>query len=211
LEEHAASKENQHFPSDVIFAVFFVSKEHTKLFKDSNMNIIKAIFDLFTVVLSIHVSWKRQPDKSFCSDSISLAIDKVGDKKFYENSCTLLYSLCEVCPPETILTDLIAAIDGIKAPLPRELLLQWCTGFFQSFGVKAAGNCIPIVARWIIKVTMRIFFLKNEKSSYNRIVYLTPNICFCKRKSRDQTKRSARQLSIWHLSYIHSLDQLSKE
>jgi hypothetical protein len=140
LEEHAASKENQHFPSDVIFAVFFVSKEHTKLFKDSNMNIIKAIFDLFTVVLSIHVSWKRQPDKSFCSDSISLAIDKVGDKKFYENSCTLLYSLCEVCPPETILTDLIAAIDGIKAPLPRELLLQWCTGFFQSFGVKAAGN-----------------------------------------------------------------------
>jgi hypothetical protein len=173
------------------------------------MNIIKAIFDLFTVVLSIHVSWKRQPDKSFCSDSISLAIDKVGDKKFYENACTLLYSLCEVCPPETILTDLITAIDGIKAPLPRELLLQWCTGFFQSFGVKASGNCIPIVATWIIKVTMCTFFLKNLLTT--GLFYLTPNICFCKRKSRDQTKRSARQLLIWHLSYIHSLDQLSKE
>ncbi len=158
LQGYVSRVENQNFPFDVIFAVCFVSREHTKLFKDSNINIVKAIFELFYVVLSIHASWKRQPDKSFCSDSISLAVDKVGDKKFYENSFTLLYSLCEVCPPEKILVDLISAVDGIKAPLPRELLLQWCTGFFQSFGVKASGNCIPTVAAWILKVMMHPFF-----------------------------------------------------
>jgi hypothetical protein len=159
LKVYVSNTESESFPSDVITAVLVISKEHTKLFKESNVNITKAILELFFTVLRIHKAWKKRIEKAFCSDAICLGIEKLGDKKFSEASFSLLYCLCEVCPPESILIDAISAIGGTKAPLPHELLLQWCTGFFQSFGVKASGNSIPTVASWIIKVNLLFLFL----------------------------------------------------
>ena len=108
--------------------------------------------ELFLVVSRIHYCKKKQPESGFCRDAVFVAVDKLPDKKLAEISSSLLFSLCEVCPPELILVDAISVIGATKAPLSHESLLVWCADFIKTFGVKASGISISNVASWIAKV-----------------------------------------------------------
>jgi len=132
-------------PNCSIHALVFL-KSCTKNFKENNLNLIKALIEIFIAVCDLYLSLKRQLEVWICEAAIILAVGKISDKKLSAGASKLLISLCEVQIPEVIITLSIKVVKSTKSPLPREGLLTWCKIYCDDFGAstlrKGLHNCV---------------------------------------------------------------------
>jgi len=129
-----------------------VVKEHTKGFKESNFNLVKAVMDVFLSVCQVHSTLQKPLELWLCSAAVSLAIDKIADKKYLSVSHQVLLSLCIVRDPNQILSLCFKAIESVKSPLAHEEFLIVCTTFCRSFGVAVIGNGVAGMVDLALKV-----------------------------------------------------------
>jgi hypothetical protein len=143
-----AMSEGETYAANVLVLVKF----HTKLFKDSNFNILKSAAELFIAACDLFESLKLPMKNWMCHDAASICVTKIADKKFASVAPTLLTRLCEMQFLEIIFYFSISTIKPIKSPVPHEGLLVWAENICREFGAKAIGKCLSITVGWVSKV-----------------------------------------------------------
>ena len=143
-----AMSEGETYVANVLVLVKF----HTKLFKDSNFNILKSAAELFMAACDLFESLKLPMENWMCHDAASICVTKIADKKFASVAPTLLTRLCEMQFLEIIFYFSISTIKPIKSPVPHEGLLVWAENICREFGAIAIGKCLSITVGWVSKV-----------------------------------------------------------
>ena len=136
------------YPESVLIFV----KGHTKDFKESNFNIMKAIMSLHLDVFQLFELQERPMYIWITRKATSIAIEKIADKKFSSTAPILLTRLCELQNPAIVISLAIDAVESIKSPLQHEGLLSWMKLFCQDFGAKIIGKSTPKCVEWVVKV-----------------------------------------------------------
>jgi hypothetical protein len=134
-------------------AILVLVKEHTKGFKETNVNVTKAIMQLFIALSEVHAS-RMQPFPGWAyKDGVSLAVDKIADKKLAAVSFVLLTNMCTVRLPQDVVEYAILCVGKVKSPLGHEAFLRWSKDFFNDFGASSIGTAMKSIVFWLLKVS----------------------------------------------------------
>ncbi len=139
-------------------ALMFLVKEHTRGFKETNVNILKAIMDLFIAVCEYHEAKERLLGKWIVHDGVDLAIQKISDKKLVGSCKALLTHLCVVACPGSVLNSIVSAVKVAKAPLVHEESLRWVITFYSDFGAFSLNSEVSVLASWAAEVCCDCYF-----------------------------------------------------
>ena len=121
-------------------------KAHTKGFKESNVNIMKSILQLFVATCDYHYSVETALDDWILEDGILVAVQKISDKKLVDLCKEMLTSMCTVTLPAHALRASFRSIQTVRSPMAHEEFLKWSRGFCESFGASPLLHALPDLA-----------------------------------------------------------------
>lgn len=127
-------------------------KEHTRGFKETNVNIMKAILKLFVAMCDYHESSEIELETWAALDGVALAIQKISDRKLSAACKDLLTRLCVVSLPSVLLLEIPAQLNAVKSPVVHEESLRWFQTFCEDFGAVTIGTVLSSLIPWIIEV-----------------------------------------------------------
>jgi hypothetical protein len=137
-------------------SILTVVREHTRGFKETNVNIMKAIMHLFIALCDYHEASECQIDERVVKDGADIAVQKISDKKLSISCKSLLTRLCVVSPPHVAVSEAFKAIKSIKSPVAHLEYLQWVGDFCNDFGAASLGPGISEIALSMIDVSKDI-------------------------------------------------------
>ena len=132
-------------------------KEHTRGFKETNVNVTKGILELFLALCDYHEQARLMFPKWAGSDGARAAVEKIADKKLAPLSKNLLLSLCVVQAPDGILESSFTAAGNLKSPVAHEEFLKWFKSFCNEFGAASIGPGIYTAVGFLIEVCDKSF------------------------------------------------------
>jgi cytoskeleton-associated protein 5 len=139
--------EMKHLPmdgiSDKTSALLQTVKAHTKGFKESNVNVMKAILQLFSATCEFHFSIEIVLPEWIAEDGLSTAIQKISDKKLVDLCKDVMTNTCTVLDPSRALRICSTTIQTVRSPVAHEEFLKWSRGFCESFGSAAVLPALP--------------------------------------------------------------------
>jgi hypothetical protein len=141
-------------------ALIVLVKEHTKGFKETNVNVTKAIMELFISLSQAHAEQGRPFPTWASKDGVKLSVDKIADKKLSAMSCKLLSELCCVCPPQGVIEYGIVCVDKVKSPLGHEAFLKWFKDFLTDFGASCIAGALKSLSPWLVKVSCLVLIAR---------------------------------------------------
>ena len=139
-------------PSRLATALLVVVKESTRGFKETNVNVTRAIMEFFLAVCDFHYTVGLLLVPWVMDDIIALAVDKIGDKKLSALCKGLLLNVCLVRRPAEVITAIATRVESVKSPLPHEECQSWFKAFLNEFGASSLGSGIKEVVSWLLKV-----------------------------------------------------------
>jgi len=138
-------------------ATLVIVKGHSKGFKDSNVNIMKSILELFAVLCKLHEkSATKFPDWA-CREGVKIGTEKIADRKLGSGACLLLTEICVVQFPALVFETSFVTLNNIKAPLVHEAYLTWFKNFLVEFGAQ------PLVP--VLSPSVQFLLLESESSN----------------------------------------------
>lgn len=137
------------------YAILTVVAEHTRGFKETNVNIMKSIIQLFRAVCEAHEATENPINGWVADCGVDIAVSKMSDKKLCDGCKTLLTSLCVVSPPYRIVLNAFGGLKSNKSPIAHEEVLKWLGSFFHSFGAAALGSRMGEVLPLILEVRFK--------------------------------------------------------
>ena len=144
---------------DTIPSLFVLVRDCTKSFKESNFNVAKALLELFIIIFGVHAELVKSPESYLFIPATKLSVEKIGDRKLTEKSCSCLHSTCVVKDPRIVLTVAVKAVDGIKSPLVHEALLGWFSTFCIDFGAVSLSSGVSDSLTWVLKVCLLLLLI----------------------------------------------------
>jgi hypothetical protein len=114
-------------------------KEHTRGFKETNVNVNKSIMELGLAICDCHEKEQCPIPTWAARDMATLACSKISEKKLSPLSKSLLLSVCVVQIPHLIIGQSCATMAHIKSPVAQEEFLKWMKSFAQEFGAAVIG------------------------------------------------------------------------
>jgi cytoskeleton-associated protein 5 len=134
-------------------ALLVIVKEHTRGFKETNVNIMKAILLLFAAVCDYHESVECRIEEQACHDSVAVAVTKISDKKLSTSCKDLLTKLCVVSHPCIVVSEGFKVIKSVKSPVAHEEYMSWFSTFCNDFGAASLGLGISEIVPSMIDVS----------------------------------------------------------
>ena len=141
-----------------------VVKEHTRGFKETNVNIMKAILKLFTSMCEYHEAKGVEFEKWATLDGVAVATQKISDRKLSSSCKELLTRLCVVVAPSAVLEALAAQLKSVKSPVVHEESLRWFKAFCTDFGAHTLGSRLSSLVPWILDVSLPVTFRRPLQS-----------------------------------------------
>jgi hypothetical protein len=148
-------------PSDIKMdtsCILLFVKEHTRGFKETNVNVTKSILELFLALCDYHEKAGQMFPKWAAEDGSIAATEKIADKKLSALSKNLLLSLCVVQPPHVIQASAINAVGKLKSPVAHEEFLKWFKSFCNEFGAASIGPGINTAVSFLEEVRFVCIF-----------------------------------------------------
>lgn len=127
-----------------------VVKEHTRKFKESNMNVTRCILELLSAVCDYHERSQCRIANWVATDGTALAVEKIADRKLSSLSKALLVSLCVVHPTQVVIASACACAEKLRAPLAREEFLVLMKTFCNEFGAASIGSGIQETVAFLL-------------------------------------------------------------
>ena len=128
-------------------------KEHTRGFKETNINVTKAIMEFFIALCDYHYRQTSPLATQSMLDIVGLAVDKIADRKLSALSKGLLMSVCQVYQPVAVVNAVASKVEKVRSPLPHEESQVWFKSFCNEFGASSLGNGIKDIVAWLLKVS----------------------------------------------------------
>lgn len=133
--------------------MFAVVKMNTKEFKETNVNVLKAIFEFFSTINEYQASKEEEMASWMTQDATGLAVQKISDRKLTGLCKGVLSGVCVVAPPASVLRLVIAALKAIRSPVAHEETLKWFQSFCEDFGVASLGASLTDTVAWVTEVS----------------------------------------------------------
>ncbi len=124
--------------NDSAFILVLV-KEHTRGFKETNINVAKSIMELFLALCDCHEKMSCPIPIWTGREMAIMSCSKISDKKLSPLSKALLMSACVVQAPHMVLGQSYASMAHLKSPVAQEEFLHWMLAFSNEFGAAAIG------------------------------------------------------------------------
>ena len=153
-----------------ISAILLVVREQTRGFNETNVNIMKAIIQLFIAACEFVESKERALVQWAAREGAALCVQKISDRKLSGLCKSLLTSLCVVSLPSLIISGAFMNIKGVKSPVAHEEFLKWFQTFCLEFGAAAMGTEIGEILPHLIEV--RVCVCVNFRRDIHRIFRL---------------------------------------
>jgi hypothetical protein len=134
-------------------SILLVVKDHTRGFKETNVNIMKSLLSLFMAVCEYHETKQNVLADALVMDMVDAAVQKISDRKLSSTSKTLLSTLCIVSSPASVVIAGIDSLKEIKSPVAHEEYLSWCHSMCLEFGTSAINSKIVEIVPWILEVS----------------------------------------------------------
>lgn len=134
-------------------SLLVVVKENTRSFKETNVNVTKAIMELFLALGDVYEALLQPFPDWAAEEAVILALDKIGDKKLSALAKALLTLMCVIHPPSSVLQMAAKHIEKVKSPLPHEELLLWCKYFLTQFGAASIRSAVKNLVPWLLQVS----------------------------------------------------------
>lgn len=154
------SREITDSPSDIELdsaCILVFVKEHTRGFKETNVNVNKSIMELFLSLCDYHEKVPHPFPKWAANDAATLATEKIADKKLSAMAKSLLMSLCLVQAPHVVHDGAFSALKNVKAPAAHEEFLKWFKMFVNEFGAASVGPGIKDTVAFLLEVWNQIW------------------------------------------------------
>jgi hypothetical protein len=135
--------------TDTVCMLTFV-KEHTRGFKETNVNVLQSIMELFLTLCDYHERANQPFPLWATKDGITISTEKIADKKLSAISKTLLMGFCEVQFPHYVLANAADVIHKVKAPAAHEEMLKWFKMFCNEFGAASIGKGVSDTVTWLL-------------------------------------------------------------
>jgi hypothetical protein len=145
-------------------SLLLIVGEHTRDFKDTNVNIMRSIIRLFISICEIHEAAEIPVNAWVASRGIDISVGKITDKKLADGCRQLLTGLCVVHRPTFVLTSAFARLKTIKSPLAHEEFLKWLGTFCDSFGAFSLGSTLSDVLPLLIEVRKNVRMMHSRCS-----------------------------------------------
>lgn len=133
-------------------SILLVVREQTRGFRETNVNIMRAIIQLFIAVVEYLLSKERLITEWQMKDGAAVAAQKIADKKLSGVSGDLLTSLCVVALPASVILAVFDELITVKSPIAHEEFLKWFQGFCKDFGADSLGSGISLVVPRLLEV-----------------------------------------------------------
>ena len=135
--------------------ILVLVKEHTRGFKETNINVSKSIMELFLALCDCHEKMSC-PLPTWAGREIAImACSKISDKKLSPLSKSLLMSACVVQSPHVIMCQSFASMSQVKAPIAQEEFLLWMLAFSKEFGAAAIGPGLKETVLFVSEVRIK--------------------------------------------------------
>ncbi|CAM9903323.1 unnamed protein product [Scytosiphon promiscuus] len=122
-------------PGNFLTPVIMVLAAHTKQFKDSNFNVLKAsLVGITTLLEAAHAAQSAKSNQAAVSIVVTPAVEKLGDRKLQEATSSLLTSASESLGPAWVSRRVMKAAVKAKAPLVHSEALVWLHSCVEDFG-----------------------------------------------------------------------------
>ncbi|CAM9113078.1 unnamed protein product [Choristocarpus tenellus] len=122
-------------PEAYLGAFVVVLAAHTKSFKDSNMNVLKAALGAVTSILVMDGgSAAARANKGAVSTVLCPAVDKLGDRKLKEPVVLLLNAASEALGPAWVIRRLLKVASQAKATTLHSEASLWLVSCVEDFG-----------------------------------------------------------------------------
>ena len=140
--------------------ILVLVKEHTRGFKETNVNVTKSIMELCLALCDCHEREMCPLPTWAARDMATLSCSKISDKKLSPMSKALLTAACVVQLPHLVVGQSCATMAHIKSPLSQEEFLKWMKTFAAEFGAASIGPGLSEVIIFLSEV--RRVFGKNN-------------------------------------------------
>jgi cytoskeleton-associated protein 5 len=126
-------------------------KEHTRGFKETNVNVLQSIMELFLALCDYHETANQPFPLWATKDGITISTEKIADKKLSAIAKTLLMGFCVVQFPHFVLANAADVIHKVKAPAAHEEMLKWFKLFCNEFGAASIGKGVSDTVTWLLQ------------------------------------------------------------
>ena len=124
-------------------ALYVMIQKYTNEFKESNINVFRAVFGLLTAIVE-HGSDPCFP-MSLVKGTVIRAVDKINDRKAQSDCVKLLMSLSEVVGPPYVIKCIAQHLPSVKSPIVHQEIIQsYLSICVEEFGAAAVGNQLVV-------------------------------------------------------------------
>lgn len=133
-------------------SILLVVREQTRGFKETNVNIMKAILQLFCAICEYAES-KDLPLGSWAvRDAASVSVQKISDRKLTVSCQSLLTAACAVSSASYLLVAAFDELKSVKSPVAHEEFLKWLQTFCADYGAASIGSGMSDIVSPLLEV-----------------------------------------------------------
>lgn len=134
-------------------SILIIAREQTRGFKETNVNIMKAVLHLFIAVCEFCESKEISLDSWAIKDGAAIGVQKISDRKLTALCKSLLTAVCVVALPYSVLSAAFEELKSVKSPVAHEEFLKWFQTFCSDFGAASIGPGISDAIPNLIEVS----------------------------------------------------------
>ena len=142
---------------DVVLSVsciFLVVREQTRGFRETNVNIMKAILNLCTAICEFNESKENLLPIWAMKEMASTCVQKISDRKLLSACQQLLFAAAVVALPSSVLQSAFVELKNVKSPVAHEEFLKWFQSFCNEFGASSLGRGISDLIPYLLEVSV---------------------------------------------------------
>jgi hypothetical protein len=133
--------------------ILLVVREQTRGFKETNVNIMKAIVQLCTSICEYDESKDLPLSNWALNDMASVGVQNISNRKLLTSCQRLLSAAAVVSLPVTLLLAAFDELKLVKSPVAHEECLRWFQSFCNDFGAGSIGRGISDLIPYLIEVS----------------------------------------------------------
>lgn len=133
-------------------AILTITKEYTRDFKETNINIVKSIIRLTLAICGFHVARSTEFPPWATPEVVEMFARKISDKKVCLHCKEALTEICVVTDPVKIVLAVFSSLKAIRSPISHEESLRWFQSLMNDFGINAIGTGIKSIAPCLLEV-----------------------------------------------------------
>ena len=137
-----------------VSCILFVVREQTRGFRETNVNIMKAILNMCIAICEFYETKELLLPIWAVNDIASTCVQKISDSKLL-SACQQLLSVTAVASlPSSVLESAFAELKNVKSPVAHEEFLKWFQLFCNDFGPSSIGCRISYLIPYLLEVSI---------------------------------------------------------